>query len=123
MNLYESAEDYLERILMLQQENGNVRAIDIAHSLNFSKASVSIAMKKLFENGYITMDGSSILLTKKGLEIANKVYEKHTILSNFLICLGVNENIAKTDACKIEHDLSDEAFAAIKNHYLKIKDN
>ncbi len=123
MNLYESAEDYLERILMLQQENGNVRAIDIAHSLNFSKASVSIAMKKLLENGYITMDGSSILLTKKGLEIANKVYEKHTILSNFLICLGVNDNIAKADACKIEHDLSDEAFAAIKNHYLKIKDN
>lgn len=118
MNLYESAEDYLERILMLSEEKSNVRSIDIARSLNFSKPSVSIAMKKLSENGYIEIDNNSYIhLTEKGITIAKSVFERHNILSSILINLGVSEEIAKMDACKIEHDLSEETFLAIKKYY------
>ncbi len=118
MNLYESAEDYLERILMLSQEQEHVRSVDIARSLNFSKPSVSIAMKKLLENGYIDIDiNSYITLTEKGLKIANDVFERHRLLTSILVKLGVEFNIAKVDACKIEHDLSKESFLAIKKFY------
>ncbi len=122
MNIYESAENYLERILMLKEENGNVKSIDIANAMNFTKASVSRAMKNLKENGYITvMENGNIYLTDKGLEIAKKIYERHQVISNFLINLGVKKEIALEDACKLEHDLSDESFNAIKNlsQYIK----
>lgn len=115
MQLFESSEDYLERILMLELKNGNVRSIDIAESMNFSKASVSVAMKKLKENDYIVIESNGhIHLTEKGKEIANKIYERHLYLTKGLVMLGVSEKQAKIDACKLEHDLSEEAFSKIK---------
>lgn len=122
MNIYESAEDYLERILMLSEEKGNVRAIDIAHSMGYSKPSVSIAMKKLLENGYIEISSTSLItLTDLGKSIASRIYERHKILSSILIALGVDEKIAKEDACKLEHDLSNISFEKIKEYYLKVE--
>ena len=120
MKLYKSSEDYLETILVLSKEKEIVRAIDIVEDMNFSKPSVSIAMKKLRENGYINCDENGhITLTKEGYQIAEKVYEKHQILTHALIMLGVNEEQAKLDACKIEHDLSEESFFAIKEYINK----
>ena len=114
MNIYESGEDYLEQILMLLEQKGHARSIDIALGLNVSKPSVSVAMKKLKENGYINMDaGGMISLTDKGYAIARKTYDRHQALTKYLVQLGVPEDIAKEDACKIEHDLSEESFAAI----------
>lgn len=116
MKVLKSAEDYLETILVLEQKNGVVRSIDIASDMGFSKPSVSIAMHKLEENGYLVFDTNGhILLTEKGRDIAVKIYERHIILTNFLISLGVDEKTAKDDACKIEHDISEETFLAIKN--------
>lgn len=119
MRLLESAEDYLERILMIKEKSGNVRSIDIANDMNFSKPSVSVAMHKLKENGYITVgsDGS-ISLTPSGYQVASRIYERHKVISTLLIDLGVGEKQALEDACKLEHDLSEESFAALKN-YLK----
>lgn len=115
MNIHESAEDYLESILMLTQEKGYARSIDIATRLNVTKPSVSFAMKRLRENGYILMDEESLItLTPKGEEIAARMYERHTLLTRFLMQLGVSEAAAKEDACKIEHDISQETFEAIK---------
>lgn len=115
MKIHESAENYLETILMIKQKKGGVRSIDIANELEFSKPSVSIAMKNLRENGYITVDESGyISLTDSGREIAERMYERHTTLSNWLISLGVNETVAVEDACRIEHVISAESFEAIK---------
>lgn len=117
MKIHESAENYLETILVLRQRNGNVRSIDIANELDFSKPSVSVAMKNLRANGYIQVDDSgNISLLPEGLEIAQSVYEKHTLLTQCLIALGVPEAIAAEDACRIEHVLSRESFEAIKTH-------
>ena len=117
MQIYESAENYLKTILQLQQRKENVHSIDVAEELGFSKASVSIAMKKLRENGYITMDKDGLItLTDKGLAIAEHMYERHRLLTQFFMRLGIDEKIARADACKIEHDLSEETFQAIKNH-------
>ena len=114
MNIYESGEDYLEQILMLLEQKGHARAIDIALGLNVSKPSVSVAMKKLKENGYIKMSTDNLIsLTDKGYAIARKTYDRHQALTKYLMQLGVPEAIAKEDACKIEHDLSEESFAAI----------
>lgn len=118
MRLLESGEDYLETIYILSKR-GNVRAIDIVNELNYSKPSVSIAMKKLKENGYIEINNSNITLTNLGYEIAHRIYERHEIISKALISLGVNKDVALLDACKIEHDLSEESFNAIKNHLEK----
>ncbi len=119
MRIYESSEDYLEAVLMLQEKNGQVRSIDIANELNFSKPSVSIAMKKLRENGYIEMDGSSLItLTDAGMEIAARIYERHRILTQLLLALGVSAENARVDACRIEHDLSDESWQKIKAYTL-----
>lgn len=116
MNIHASAEDYLETILVLKQRMGDVRSIDIVNELNYSKPSVSIAMKKLRENGYIEVDGGGyISLTDKGLEIANSIYTRHKVLTQFLVSLGVSEETAADDACKIEHQLSDESFERIKD--------
>ena len=117
MKIKESAENYLEAILMLKAQNGSVRSIDIANYLNFTKPSVSVAMKSFREEGYITVDDAgSISLTDKGKEIAEKMYERHQIIALALIALGVDETIAYEDSCMIEHDISNESFEAIKNH-------
>ena len=121
---HESLEDYLERILMLSKKIQHVRSIDIANDMSFSKPSISIAMKKLKQEDYIKIDENGyISLTEKGLNVASEVYERHTIITNTLIALGVNETQAKQDACLIEHDLSKESFECIKAYYLKSKNN
>lgn len=115
MNIYESAEDYLERILILQEEKGEVRSIDIAHEMGYSKPSISIAMKKLKEAGLIDIDEHGfIALTKEGHVIADRVYERHTVLKKILINIGVDPKQAEKDACKVEHVISEETFEAIK---------
>ena len=111
----ESLEDYLETILMLYKSTGQVRSIDIANEMNFTKPSVSVAMKNLREKGYIIMaDNGYITLTESGKKRAESVLERHTILADLLISIGVNEETAREDACKVEHDLSEESFEAIK---------
>lgn len=120
MQMLESGEDYLEMILMLSKDNENVRSIDIAQAMDFSKPSVSIAMKKLKENGYIQIDDNGyITLTKSGKEIAERIYERHVILTDWFVSLGVDREIARKDACKIEHDLSVETFEALKKRLQK----
>ena len=115
MTIHESAEDYLEQILMVMERKGHVRSVDIAAGLNVTKASVSIAMRKLRENGYINMGADSLIsLTDKGYAIARKIYDRHRTLTKYLIQIGVPEKNAREDACKIEHDLSEESYAAIR---------
>ncbi len=117
MNIYQSAEDYLEVIFMLSNRKEHVRSIDIVNEMGFSKPSVSIAMKKLRENGLIKMDTDGyITFTEEGRDIAVKIYSRHEVLSNFLIKLGIDEEIAAKDACKMEHILSEETYVAIKRH-------
>lgn len=120
MKILESAENYLEAILVLKEEKGVVRAIDIAHHLGYSKPSVSVAMKQLENNGFISRDDDGhITLTDDGMEIATSIYERHAVLSKLFMMIGVPEEIAKEDACKIEHHISDETFECIKAHYRK----
>ncbi len=117
MKIQESAENYLETILVISHRKGMVRSIDIVNELEFSKPSVSVAMKNLRENGYIEMDKDGyIILLDKGREIAEKIYERHTTLSKYLVALGVDPVVAAEDACRIEHVISAESFEAIKNH-------
>ena len=114
MNIYESAENYLEAILSLHERHGLVRSIDIANELHFSKPSVSVAMKKLRESGYIEMDKDGFIsLLPSGEEIARRIYERHKLLTQFFIRLGVDPEVAAADACKVEHDLSEETFQKI----------
>ena len=121
MEMHESSEDYLEKILMLQKRLGQVRSIDIVNELGFSKPSVSIAMKKIRENGYIEMDGENLItLTASGAKVARRIYARHQTLAKLLVQLGVSQETAEKDACKIEHDISDESFAKIKA-YLRQK--
>ena len=115
MNIHESAENYLETIMLLSQRDEPVRSIDIANHLGFAKPSVSIAMKNLRENGYISMDTNGhIILKPKGEKIAKMMLERHTLLTNWLVSLGVPDEIAVKDACRIEHVISEESFDAIK---------
>lgn len=115
MKIHESAENYLETILMIKNRKGFVRSIDIANELEYSKPSVSVAMKNLRENGYIDVDANGyISLLDKGREIAEKMFERHTTLSSWLMSIGVEESIALEDACRIEHIISNESFEAIK---------
>ena len=117
MKIHSSAEDYLETILILSHRNGMVRSIDIANELSYSKPSVSIAMKNLRENGYIKVDANGyISLEPSGLAIAEKSYERHTLFSTWLTNLGVDPQIAQEDACRIEHVISEQSFAALKKH-------
>ncbi len=115
MVIHESAEDYLESILVLKERRGVVHSIDIVNELGYSKPSVSIAMKKLRENGYISMspDGS-ITLNESGLAIASRVYDRHKTITRLFVLLGVSPDAAAEDACKVEHDLSDETFGKIR---------
>lgn len=123
MHLQESGEMYLETILILSRKNGAVRSIDISEYMGYSKPSVSRAMGLLRSDGYITVDGGGyITLTESGNKIAEKIYERHTVLAEALKMLGVSDSAAVADACKIEHDISDESFEAIKRH-LKKKEN
>ena len=115
--IQESAENYLETILILNQRNGSVRSIDVAAELEFSKPSVSVAMKNLREQGCITVDeNGQISLTEKGRQIAESVYERHTLFTEWLIGLRVAPRTAAEDACRIEHVISEETFQAIKKH-------
>lgn len=120
MKRFESREDYLEKILQISREKENVRAIDIVHAMNFSKPSVSIAMSKLRDEGLIDIDVHGyIKLTREGHEIASKTLEKHEAIAKLLIRLGVSEATAFEDACRIEHDISDETWHVIKSHVKK----
>lgn len=118
MVIKESAENYLETILMLKNEKGFVRSIDVANELNFSKPSVSVAMKNFREEGYIEVEANgNITLTDKGMKIAERIYERHILIAKALIALGVDEKTAFEDSCKIEHDISEKSFEKIKQHY------
>ena len=117
-----SAEDYLESMLILKEKNGYIRSVDISEFLGVTKPSVSAAMKHLREDGYIEMNRSGfITITEKGLAVANKIYDRHKKLTDFFVALGVSYDVAESDACKIEHDISDETFDAICNHSKKYK--
>jgi Mn-dependent DtxR family transcriptional regulator len=114
----ESAENYLETILILKTRNGSVRSIDIAHELDFSKPSVSVAMKRLREKEYITVeDGGLIEFTEKGRKLAERIYERHVLLTKALVSLGVDPETAAEDACRVEHYISQETFDKIKEHF------
>ena len=117
MKIQESAENYLEAILVLGERQGNVRSIDVANELGFSKPSVSYAMKQFRENGLVIMDESSYLhLTEAGRAIAERTYERHELLTKYFIALGVSEKVAAEDACRIEHVISAETFSKLKEH-------
>lgn len=117
MAIHESGEDYLEAILMIKKRSGNVRSIDVARELSFSKPSVSVAMKNLKTSNYITVDENGFInLTEAGQEIADKIYERHTFLTNWLTSMGVDPEVAAEDACKMEHAISSESFSAIKKY-------
>lgn len=118
MKIQESAENYLETILVLKSSKGEVRSIDIANEMNFSRPSVSHAMKQFRENGLITMDDNGYIeLTDSGREIAERIYERHTLLSELLMKLGVEESIAKEDACRLEHAISAESFQKLREFW------
>ena len=120
MIIKESAENYLEAILMIQKQKGTVRSIDVANELGFSKPSVSVAMKNFREEGYIIMDSDGCIeLTEKGHAVANRVYERHQLITKVLMSIGVDEETAVEDSCKIEHDLSEITFKRIKEFYEK----
>ena len=115
MLIHESGEDYLEAILMLQNKNGEVRSIDVCNALGHSKPTISVAMKKFRENGYINMGGDFLItLTEKGRKIAERIYDRHVTIAKFLVLLGVDEKIALEDSCKMEHDISKETFERMK---------
>ena len=120
MKIMESAENYLETILVLKSKNGCVRSIDVANELGFTKPSVSIAMKQLRENGYITVaEDGRLNLTEKGTSVAENVLERHNILAKALMAIGVDEETAYSDSCKIEHYISNESIEKIKQHMMK----
>lgn len=117
MHIHESAEDYLEAILLLKEQLGLVRSIDVARHMHYTKPSISIAMKRLRESGHVEIDGEGfITLLPPGQEIAQRIYTRHRLLTRFLTHLGVSEEVAAADACKIEHDLSEETFQKILEH-------
>ena len=122
MKMQESPEDYLETIYMLSLHSSEVRSIDVARHLGYSKPSVSVAMKRLRENGYVNMDDNSFLtLTESGLAIARSIYERHQVISGYLISIGVSEETALKDACRIEHVLSEETFHKIKELFYQTR--
>jgi len=122
MEIHESSENYLETILMLSGDGNPIRSIDIVNHLDYAKPSVSVAMKKLRSNGYIRMDADGyITLTENGRRIAESMYERHTLISDWLIFIGVDREIAVSDACRMEHVISEETFEAIKKHVVSWK--
>ena len=122
MQVGETIENYLETIFMLLQKQDSIRSIDVVNEMGYSKPTISVMMKQLREGGFIEIDESGyITLTNVGLDIAKRVYERHVLLTEILIKLGVTEEVAHEDACKVEHQLSTESFARIKEYYLKLK--
>ena len=120
MKIYESGENYLETIYMLCNTKGNIRAVDLCNELGFSKPTVSVALKKFREENYVLVDENGHLsLTPKGLEIAERMYERHNGIAKFLMAIGVNEETAYEDACLMEHHISDESFQKLQEHYAK----
>ncbi|MEG2000111.1 MAG: metal-dependent transcriptional regulator [Evtepia sp.] len=120
MKIHEAAENYLETILMLQRRNGTVRSSDIARELGFSKPTVSEYMKGFRMDGYVTVDvDGHISLSPSGLEIAERIYERHVVIAQFLMTLGVDEETAYADSCKIEHDISEKSFRCLQQEYLR----
>lgn len=118
----ETTENYLENIYMLGKENCDVRAIDLANKMNYSKPTISIRLKKLRDDGFINIDSNSfITLTNEGLNVAKKIMERHNVIATMLIRIGVNKKTAYEDACKIEHHISKETFVKLKEHYEKVK--
>lgn len=118
MTITETVENYLETILMLENELSEVHAVDLARRLGFSKPTVSVALKNYKEAGFVKVaDNGHLSLTASGRKIAEPIYERHKLLSEFLMALGVNEEVACRDACKLEHDLSEESFRALKSYY------
>ena len=123
MTIQKSAEDYLEAMLMMKEQHGYIRSIDVANHLGVTKPSVSYATKRLRENGYITMDHSGfITLTDSGMEIASRIYDRHKVLTQLFIAIGVNPETAREDACKVEHDLSEETFSALRGQRKKMSE-
>ena len=121
LKIQKASEDYLEAMLMMKEKHGYIRSVDVAAQLGVTKPSVSYATKRLRENGYITMDHDGLItLTDSGLEIAERIYERHKLITALLIHLGVSPEVAREDACKIEHDLSTETFAAVRKSVEKI---
>lgn len=117
MKLHESGEDYLEALLYLKEQKGMVRSIDVVHHMGYSKPSVSRAMSLLRENNYVEMDKDGFLtLTESGLEVAARIYERHQLLTKWLVAMGVSPEVAAEDACRIEHDISEESFQKLKEH-------
>lgn len=117
MKIRQSAEDYLEAMLMMKERHGYIRSIDVAAQLGVTKPSVSYATKRLRENGYITMEPDGLItLTDSGMTIAERIYTRHKLLTKYLTALGVDEETAREDACKIEHDISEQTFDAIRRH-------
>lgn len=117
MSIHESGEDYLESILKLEEQGKQVRSIDVVSDLGYSKPSVSVAMKKLRESGYVQMDETGVItLTPAGREVAMRTWERHRTLRDFFVRLGVDPTVAERDACKVEHDLSDETFERLLEH-------
>lgn len=115
MKIQKASEDYLEAMLMMKEKHGFIRSIDVAEHLGVTKPSVSYATKRLRENGYISMDPDGrIHLSEGGMEIAQEMYQRHKVLTDFLLRLGVGEDIARSDACRLEHDISPESFEAIR---------
>ena len=122
MRTEESAENYLETVLLLSRKNGKVRSVDIARERGFSKPTVSIALKKLVQKGYVEIGADlAVVLTQDGRRIAEKIYERHRLITQMLVDIGVNETTAAQDACKMEHDISEESFACLKAFYEKAK--
>ena len=122
MKIKESAENYLEAILIIKKRKGNVRSIDVANQLSVTKASVSVAMKAFKEEGYISIsENGNISLMEKGLKIAEKIYERHKVIAHALMALGVSEEVAYEDSCKLEHHMSNETFEKIKEYFENFK--
>lgn len=118
MIIKESAEMYLETILVLSQQTPTVRMVDIANKMNFSKPSVSVFLKDLRNNGYVSSDDNGVIsLTEKGRAIAERIYDRHRLLTKLLVAIGVDEETASSDACKMEHHISDKTYDCLKKHY------
>lgn len=123
MKIQKASEDYLESMLMMKEQHGYIRSVDVADHLGVTKPSVTYATKQLKQNGFITMDRDGLItLTESGMEIADRIYTRHKTLTEFFIRIGVDEKTAREDACKVEHDLSEKTFAAICEHVAKQKD-
>lgn len=123
MAITEAVENYLETILILSQKQPDVHAIDICSYLGYSRPTVSIILKKMKDEGLVTVDNDNhIRLTDTGKDVAERIYDRHTVLTDLFICLGVNRDVAAEDACMVEHDISDETFECLKAHYKKLSD-